>query len=93
MSDDFFQRSFPRTGISPPRDRDSARRKAMNHFAVAEKRDNQARQEIARLREAGDAKTAKLRALRLAKEEEDRLAAAALPPAVPVKKRAKPPAL
>lgn len=43
------------------------------------------RQELAKQRAAIDAKTARLRALRLAREAEDRLAAAAAPP--PVKTR------
>jgi len=85
MSDD----NFRRPGISPPpRDRDGARRKALNHFAVAEQRDTQVRKEITRERAAVDAKTAKLKALRLAKEEEDRVAAENAPPAAP-KPRAK----
>jgi hypothetical protein len=80
MSDDFYRRP----DISPPpRDRDGARRKALDHFAASEKRDTQVRQEIARQRAATDAKTAKLRALRLAKEEADRIAAANAPPAPP----------
>jgi hypothetical protein len=74
-----------------PRDREGARRKALNHFAAAEKRDTAIKQELARERAATDAKTAKLRALRLAKEETDRetarVAAETAPP--PRKTRAK----
>ena len=85
MSDQFFQRP----GISPPpRDRDGARRRALNHFAAAEQRDTLVRQEITRERAANDAKAAKLRALRMAREEEKRIAAENAPPA-PVKVRAK----
>lgn len=56
-------------------EREAARAKAQNHFQASEKRDQLVREEIARERAATDAKTAKLRALRLAKEEADRIAA------------------
>jgi hypothetical protein len=68
----------------PPRDR--ARRKAMNHFEAAETRTTLVKQMIATENAASAAKTAKLRALRLAKEESDRLEAEANPSA-PVKKK------
>ena len=60
--------------------RDAARRNAQSHFTHSERRDELVRQEIEKERNAVDAKTAKLRALRLAKEaaekeETDRLAA------------------
>lgn len=61
------------------RDRDSARRKAQNHFAAAEARTTMVREIMAGERAALDAKTAKLRALRLAKEEADRIEAATHP--------------
>ena len=61
--------------------RDAARQRAQNHFAASEQRDSLVKQMIAAERAAVDAKTAKLRALRLAKEEADRQAAAANPPA------------
>ena len=70
----------------PPRDRDGARRKALNHFAASEQRDSAVKLEINRERAANDAKTAKLRALRLAKEEYDR----ANPPPPVVKAKAAP---
>lgn len=77
----------------PPRDRDGARKKAQNHFVVREKRDSAIRQEIDRQRADTDAKTAKLRALRLAKEEIDRetvrLATLDAPAAKPKKLRKK----
>jgi len=77
----------------PPRDRDGARRKALNHFAVREQRDSAIKLEIDRMRAATDAKTLKLRALRLAKEEVDaetaRLAAIGAPPPKPKKPRKK----
>lgn len=53
----------------PPRDRDGIRRKAQNHFEVAEARTNLVKQIVASENAAFDARTAKLRALRLAKEE------------------------
>ncbi|HEY3636873.1 MAG TPA: hypothetical protein VGK90_01885 [Rhizomicrobium sp.] len=60
--------------------RDAVRRNAQSHFTHTERRDELVRQEIEKERAAVDAKTAKLRALRLAKEasekaETDRLAA------------------
>jgi hypothetical protein len=71
-------------------ERDAARTKAQSHFQASEKRDQLVREEIARERAAVDAKTAKLRALRLAKEEEDRVAAANAPaPVAKTKKRAR----
>lgn len=60
-------------------EREAARTKAQSHFQASEKRDQLVREEIARERAATDAKTAKLRALRLAKEESDRIAAANAP--------------
>ena len=51
---------------------DTARRKASNYFAQAEQRDKLVRQEIDKERAASAAKTAKLRALRLAKEAVDK---------------------
>ena len=59
-----------------PGDGDNARKRAQNFFAASEQRENAVRQMIADQRAASDAKTAKLRALRLAKEEADQLAAA-----------------
>jgi hypothetical protein len=62
--------------LSPPhRDRDGARKKAQIHFVVREQRDSAVKLEINRERAANDAKTEKLRALRLAKEDLDREAA------------------
>lgn len=63
----------------PNERRDAARRTAQSHFTHTERRDELVRAEIAKERAAVDAKTAKLRALRLAKEasekaEADRLA-------------------
>jgi len=53
-------------------DRDAARRKAQGQFASSEQRDIAIKQEIEKERAAIAAKTAKLRALRLAKEASDR---------------------
>ena len=59
----------------PRRDRDAARRKAQNHFTASEQRDTLVRQELEKERTALAARTAKLKALRLAKEAEDRIVA------------------
>jgi hypothetical protein len=55
---------------SPP-SKDAARKKAENHFQAWESRTALVKQEQAAERAASDAKTARLRALRLAKEAED----------------------
>ena len=60
-------------------EREGARNRAQNHFAVAAQRDTLVKQMISTERAALDARTAKLRALRLAKEEADRIAAADAP--------------
>ena len=60
----------------PPRD---ARKKAQSHFDAHENRTNLVKQMVQAENAALDARTAKLRALRLAKEEADRAAAAAAP--------------
>ena len=61
--------------------RDGARRRAQNHFELAEARTSLVKQMVDAERNALDAKTAKLKALRLAKEAED--AAAANPTPAP----------
>jgi len=58
--------------------RDQARRKAQNHFAASEQRDALVRKEIEKERAVSAAKTAKLRALRLAKEASDKEVASRL---------------
>jgi len=72
--------------------KNAAHARAQTHFTVAEQRDSTVKQMIASERAATEAKTAKLRALRLAKEEIDReaaaLAALNAPPAPAKKKRA-----
>jgi hypothetical protein len=73
----------------PPQDRDRARKRAQNHFTVQAERDALVKQELAAERAASDAKTAKLRALRLAKEEADREAARLTAETAPAKKTAK----
>lgn len=56
----------------PNERREAVRRNAQSHFTHTERRDELVRQEIEKERAALDAKTAKLRALRLAKEANDR---------------------
>jgi hypothetical protein len=65
-----------------------ARRKANSHFAVWEQRTALVKQLVAAESSANDAKTARLRALRLAKEMADKKAEAADAAAAP-KRRAK----
>jgi len=68
-------------------EREAARNRAQQHFTASEQRDVQVKQLIDSERTATDIKTAKLRALRLAKEEADRAAAENTPPAEPTKAR------
>jgi hypothetical protein len=72
-----------------PRERNSAMTKAQSHFAAAEARTTLVKTMMSAESAAQDAKTIKLKALRLAKEAADREAAAAAPPAP--KKKAKAP--
>jgi len=65
--------------------REAARRSAQDHFTAAEKRDTEVRKEIQRQQAATATQTAKLRALRLAKEEADRIAAPNAPAPAPRK--------
>jgi len=75
--------------LSPPyRDRDGARRKAHNHFELAEQRTSLVKQMTLTENAATDAKTKKLKALRLAKEEAEAAELAANPPPPVVKKKA-----
>jgi hypothetical protein len=62
-------------------ERNTALSRAQNHFAKADQRDVLVREEMTRARTVFDTKTAKLKALRLAKEEAERIAAAEAPPA------------
>jgi hypothetical protein len=71
----------------------SARRRAQNLFTASEQRDTLVRQEIEKERSASDAKTAKLKALRLAKEAADKEAAALVKPVVKAPARKKRPAV
>jgi|HubBroStandDraft_6_1064221.scaffolds.fasta_scaffold1774834_1 hypothetical protein len=75
--------------ISSPTRKDAARRNADSHFVVWEERTKLVKQQTAADSAANDAKTARLKALRLAKEEEDRQAAALAPPPAPKKKTRK----
>jgi hypothetical protein len=74
--------------------KNDARARALNQFFASDRRDEQAKAEVAKQRAAADANTARLRALRLAKEEADRLAKiefdAANPPRARKTKTAKP---
>ena len=73
---------------SNSKSRDAALRTANNAFQVWENRTQLVKQEMAAASAANDAKTARLKALRLAKEQQDAAEAAANPaPAAPVKKR------
>lgn len=65
-----------------------ARTRAEAHFSASEQRDVMVKAEIARERAATDAKTARLKALRLAKEAEEAATAAANPAPAPKKKKA-----
>lgn len=71
--------------------RDSARRKANTHFTASEQRDALVKKELEQERNAFDTRTAKLKALRLAKEaadaEEAVKLAASMPPKAPKKKK------
>ncbi|HEV2649963.1 MAG TPA: hypothetical protein VGU69_01785 [Rhizomicrobium sp.] len=69
-----------------PRERNSAMTKAQSHFAAAEARTTLVKTMMSAESAAQDAKTIKLKALRLAKEAADREAAAAAPPPAPKKK-------
>jgi hypothetical protein len=74
------------------REKDAALRRANGHFQVWEDRTTLVKQEQAAERAASEAKTTRLRALRLAKEAEDaetaRIAAENAPPAKTGKKKA-----
>ncbi len=72
-----------------PGERDGARKRAQNHFELAEARTNLVKQMVDAERKALDTKTEKLRALRLAKEEADRIEAANAPAPAPKVRKAK----
>ena len=74
---------------NPPA-RNAAHRKAMDQFAVPRQPSSVIQQELAQARKAADANTAKLRALRLARDEAAALAAANAPPPKPKKPRKAP---
>lgn len=74
MSDHTYTRPVSAAG------RENARKRAQTHFTVTEQRDSTVKQMLAAETAARDANTAKLRALRLAKEEADREAARNAPP-------------
>lgn len=68
-----------------PSDRNDPQNRAQAVFTASEQRDKSVRAEIEKERAATDAKTARLKALRLAKEAEDAALEAANPKPVPVK--------
>ena len=73
--------------MSNPSDQQAAaRQRAQNYFTQTEKRDALVREELEKERAASSAQTAKLRALRLAKEAAEREEAARRPaPQAPAK--------
>lgn len=85
MSDD--NATNPKSLMTPSAKREAARRNAQEHFTATQIRDAEVRKESERQQAATVAQIAKLRALRLAKEEADRLAAAAAAAAPPAKVR------
>ena len=72
---------------SPPSEdrRNAARKRAQNHFAASEARDQAVHQMLDKEHASRDAKIAKLRALRLAKEAADAEEARLNPPPAPAK--------
>jgi hypothetical protein len=68
-------------------DKNAARARAEAVFSASEMRDAAVKEEIARQRAATDAKTARLRALRLAREAEEAEARARDPAPTPKKKK------
>jgi hypothetical protein len=96
----FSPRAFParatgrrtaaaKESFSPMADKSSARTRAESHFSASEMRDALVKEEIAKERAAVDAKTAKLRALRLAREAEEKAAKATFDAANPPKPKKK----
>ena len=78
---------------NPTEVRDNARRKANTHFTASEQRDAMVKKELEQERNAFDGRTAKLKALRLAKEAADAevaLKLAASQPKKPVRKKRAP---
>jgi hypothetical protein len=68
-------------------ERNAARSRAQKYFTASEQRNAEIKQTIENERSAMDARIAKLRALRLAKEEADREAAANTSPVEPTETR------
>jgi hypothetical protein len=71
---------------SNSKSRDAAMRTANNAFQVWENRTQMVKQEMAAASAANDAKTARLKALRLEKEKQEAEAAAANPTTTPKKR-------
>jgi len=74
---------------NPTEIRDSARRKANTHFTASEQRDAMVKKELEQERNAFDSRTAKLKALRLAKEAADAEIALKLAASMPPKQAKK----
>jgi len=70
--------------------RDAAQKRAQTHFTASEQRDALVKQEIEKERAASAAKTARLKALRLAKEADDKVEADRLAMIAAAAKAAKP---
>ena len=66
--------------------RTAARNRAQTHFKSSEQRDDAIRAELEKERNAVETKTAKLKALRMAKEAEDKIEADRLAAEAPKKK-------
>ena len=80
----------PARKTSQMADKTAARTRAETHFSASEARDTAVKAQLEKERAATDAKTVRLRALRLAKEEADRIAQAehdAANPPAPRKKK------
>jgi len=74
---------------NPTEQRDAARQRAQNYFTQTEKRDALVKEEVQKERALLEARTAKLRALRLAREESEREAAIKAGPVATAKPRRK----
>jgi len=89
MADNEMADQPPRNEPADRPVRNRSGRKTQDHVAVRQARDALVKEMMDSERAATDAKTAKLRALRLAKEEADREAARNAPPPPPKASRAK----
>ena len=92
MKTPFCLRDMLQKPMANPSDdrRDALKRKAQSHFTASEQRDALVKQEIEKERAALAARTAKLKALRLAKEAEEKAEAEREARENPPKPKAKP---